>query len=290
MRSKDRLAELKSIAEDSIYNDTVELHIKQANGDACTEHIDRIFKEVDQIRIWIHDINGNTQLTRRLHADPTYHTNKYLQEQLDSTVTKTNATGLKVCGALRQFEQFMRTLCENDVRARIARLQYATIRRLYADALGQHHATLQSIRNTQHALLQEQIKLTNLSISEDECQSLLESNNIQLFVDNIETQTQEARQALRDVEARHAELLKVETSLKEVHELFMQMAQLVSTQQDLIDTVEYYAVQTSSQVKSGGQELMKGSVTQTKARKKKMSLIICLVCGFLVVLIILIIT
>lgn len=28
------------------------------------------------MRSWIHELEGNTQLMRRLHADPTYHTNK----------------------------------------------------------------------------------------------------------------------------------------------------------------------------------------------------------------------
>lgn len=32
--------------------------------------------QVEEIRGWIHDVNHNTQLIRRLHSDPTYHTNK----------------------------------------------------------------------------------------------------------------------------------------------------------------------------------------------------------------------
>lgn len=36
--------------------------------------------------------------------------------------------------------------------------------------------------------------------------------------------------ALREVEARHAELLKIESSIQEVHDLFLQMAHLIVTQ------------------------------------------------------------
>lgn len=83
-----------------------------------------------------------------------------LQDQLDSTVTKTNAIGLKINGALRQFEEIIKSINVNDMRARIARLQYATTRRLYADALTHHHTLLQTIKDTQQSLLQEQIKLS----------------------------------------------------------------------------------------------------------------------------------
>lgn len=32
--------------------------------------------QVERIRGWIHELDNNTQLMRRLHADPTFHTNK----------------------------------------------------------------------------------------------------------------------------------------------------------------------------------------------------------------------
>lgn len=81
-----------------------------------------------------------------------------MQEQLDAAVTASNAVGLKLCGALRQFEA--RLSAHNDAPARIARLQYAAGRRLYADALHRHHAALDRVRDQQLHLLQEQIKLS----------------------------------------------------------------------------------------------------------------------------------
>lgn len=81
-----------------------------------------------------------------------------LQEQLDAAVTASNATGLKLGGALRQFEA--RLSARNDAGARIARLQYAATRRLYADALQRHHAALDAVRAQQLSLLQQQIQLS----------------------------------------------------------------------------------------------------------------------------------
>ncbi|CAB3238912.1 unnamed protein product [Arctia plantaginis] len=291
MRSKDRLAELRHLANGAaagVYHETVELmkdHVHQ------NTEIDEIFQEVERMRGWIHQVNGNTQLMRRLHADPTFHTNKQLQEQLESAVTASNATGLKVCGALRQMEACVKSCAtRNDVPARIARLQYAATRRLYAEALDRHHAALDTVRDHQLHLLHEQIKLTNLTVTDEECQSLLDSNNISLFVDNVKAETAEARRLLRDVEARHAELTRVEAALTEVRDLFTQLAHLVASQQDQVDSVEYYALQATEHVGTGGGLLLKGTISKTKARKKKMGLVVCLVAGFAIVLLVLIIT
>lgn len=116
--------------------------------------------QVDRMRSWIHELNGNTQLMRRLHADPTFHANKHLQDQLDSAITQSNAVGLKVCGALRQFEARAARASRNDAASRIARLQYAATRQLYADALAHHHAVLSAVRDHQLELLHEQIRLS----------------------------------------------------------------------------------------------------------------------------------
>ncbi|XP_045447461.1 syntaxin-1B-like [Melitaea cinxia] len=248
-------------------------------------------RRVEQIRGWIDEINNNTQLICRLHSDPTYHTNKNLQEQLDSAVTQSNATALKACGALRQLEARARAAAAaRGAAARITRLQSAASRRLLADALTRHQAALALLRDHQYRLLQDQIKLTNLTISDEECEHLLESNNISLFVDNLRAETAEARLALREAEARRDELLRVETALQAVRDLFVQLAHLVAAQQEQIDSVEYYALQATEHVESGGQQLLKGTVSRRKAKKKKMGIIICLASGFLIVLLVLIYT
>jgi len=43
-------------------------------------------------------------------------------------------------------------------------------------------------------------------------------------------ETEQARQVLADVEARHSDILKLEKSLKELHDLFLDMALLIESQ------------------------------------------------------------
>lgn len=42
--------------------------------------------------------------------------------------------------------------------------------------------------------------------------------------------TQKAKQTLADIEARHADIIKLENSIRELHDMFMDMAMLVESQ------------------------------------------------------------
>ena len=43
-------------------------------------------------------------------------------------------------------------------------------------------------------------------------------------------ETQQAKQSLKDIEARHEDIIKLENSIKELHDMFMDMAMLVESQ------------------------------------------------------------
>ena len=47
--------------------------------------------------------------------------------------------------------------------------------------------------------------------------------------------TKLAKQTLLDIEARHQEILKIEQSIKELHDMFMDMATLVQSQVQYVD-------------------------------------------------------
>ena len=59
---------------------------------------------------------------------------------------------------------------------------------------------------------------------------MLEQGNAAVFTQGIMMDTAQAKQTLADIEARHADIIKLETSIKELHDMFMDMAMLVESQ------------------------------------------------------------
>ena len=59
---------------------------------------------------------------------------------------------------------------------------------------------------------------------------MLEQGNSAVFTQGIIMDTAQAKQTLADIEARHADIIKLETSIKELHDMFIDMAMLVESQ------------------------------------------------------------
>lgn len=65
--------------------------------------------------------------------------------------------------------------------------------------------------------------------------------NRSLSFQQIIMETQQAKQTLADIEARHADIIKLENSIRELHDMFMDMAMLVESQVMFV----FYECQTS---------------------------------------------
>lgn len=79
--------------------------------------------------------------------------------------------------------------------------------------------------------------------------------------------TAAAKQTLADIEARHADIIKLETSIKELHDMFMDMAMLVESQGEMIDRIEYHVEHAVDYVQTATQDTKKALKYQSKARR-----------------------
>ena len=72
--------------------------------------------------------------------------------------------------------------------------------------------------------------LAGRTTTNEELEDMLEQGNPAVFTQGIIMDTAAAKQTLADIEARHADIIKLETSIKELHDMFMDMAMLVDSQ------------------------------------------------------------
>ena len=75
-----------------------------------------------------------------------------------------------------------------------------------------------------------QLEITGRTTTNEELENMLEQGNSAVFTQGIIMDTAQAKQTLADIEARHADIIKLETSIKELHDMFMDMAMLVESQ------------------------------------------------------------
>ena len=81
------------------------------------------------------------------------------------------------------------------------------------------------------------------------------------------SQTAEAQQLLRDIQSRHEDIIKLEESLKELRQLFLDMQALVEAQGEVLNEIEN-SVDSAVDFTTKGLDEMKKAVKYQKSARK----------------------
>ncbi len=113
---------------------------------------------------------------------------------------------------------------------RIRKTQHSTLSRKFVEVMTEYNRTQTDYRERCKNRIQRQLEITGRTTTNEELEDMLEQGNSAVFTQGIIMDTAAAKQTLADIEARHADIIKLETSIKELHDMFMDMAMLVESQ------------------------------------------------------------
>jgi len=285
--TKDRLAALKAALPDE--NEANENGDTSAINMACTSSfMDSFFEQIDEIRHMVDKIATNVDEVKKKHSSilAAPQTEEKTKEELEQLMAEIKSLANKVRGKLKVLEQSI----EQDKQAnkfsaelRIRQTQHATMSRKFVEVMNDYNSCQIDYRERCKNRIQRQLEITGKATTDAELEEMLESGNPAIFTQGILDDTQQARQSLKDIEARHNDIIKLETSIRELHDMFMDMAMLVESQGEMIDRIEYNVEKTVDYIAEAKQDTKKAVKYQSKARRKMIFVIICVVV-FLVVL------
>jgi t-SNARE complex subunit (syntaxin) len=75
------------------------------------------------------------------------------------------------------------------------------------------------------------------------------------------------------VQDKYADVLRLEQSVAELHQMFLDLALLVEQQGEMLDQIEFQVRTAANYVEQGNQEVVKALKSQKSARKKKCCLL-----------------
>lgn len=82
------------------------------------------------------------------------------------------------------------------------------------------------------------------------------------------------RDAYANCQEKYQDILRLEQSVSELHQMFMDLALLVDQQGEMLDQIDVQVKSASDYIESGNQQLQKAIKHQTCARKKKCCILI----------------
>ncbi|VDD81202.1 unnamed protein product [Mesocestoides corti] len=154
---------------------------------------------------------------------------------------------------------------------RIKRSQHQTIGRRFVSVMQEYNKAQTDYRDANKTRILRQMAIADRHITNEELEDMLESGNPQIFTQSIMADTQAARQTLSEIEARHRDIIKLEQSIKELHDMFQDLATLVDSQQETIDKIEYNVDQAKDYIETAKTDVEKAVVYKKKSRKVSFS-------------------
>ncbi|XP_050305155.1 syntaxin isoform X5 [Anthonomus grandis grandis] len=288
--TKDRLAALVAAQsdDDDVGTDDVAVTVEGRDG----EFMNQFFQEVEDIREMIDKIQANVEEVKKKHSAilSAPQSDDKTKQELEDLMSDIKKTANKVRAKLKVIEQGIdneETTNKNSADLRIRKIQQSTLSRKFVEVMTEYNRTQTDYRERCKARIMRQLEITGRTTTNEELEEMLEQDNSAVFTQGIIMETQQAKQTLADIEARHADIIKLENSIRELHDMFMDMAMLVENQGELVDRIEFHVETTQNHVAGGQEELKKARQYQTKARKKMIFIIICVIILLIVLIAIL---
>ncbi|CAH1404618.1 unnamed protein product [Nezara viridula] len=286
--TKDRLAALKAAqSDDDDVPDEVAVNVEGRDG-----FMDEFFAEVEEIREMIDRIQSNVEEVKKKHSAilSAPQTDEKVKQELEDLMADIKRAANKVRAKLKVIEQNIEQeehTNKSSADLRIRKTQHSTLSRKFVEVMTEYNRTQTDYRERCKGRIQRQLEITGRTTTNEELEEMLEQGNPAVFTQGIIMETQQAKQTLADIEARHADIIKLENSIRELHDMFMDMAMLVESQGELIDTIQYNVENSVDAVLEGKGELILAEDYQKKARQKKIYIIICLIVFLLILTILL---
>jgi len=288
--TKDRLAALKAAQsdDDDVGPDDVAVTVEGG-------FMDEFFAEVEEIREMIDKIQANVEEVKKKHSAilSAPQTDEKVKQELEDLMADIKKTANKVRAKLKVIEQAVEQEEQSNKSSadlRIRKTQHSTLSRKFVEVMTEYNRTQTDYRERCKGRIQRQLEITGRTTTNEELEEMLEQGNPAVFTQGIIMETQQAKQTLADIEARHADIIKLENSIRELHDMFMDMAMLVENQGEMIDRIEYHVEHAVDYVQTATQDTKKALKYQSKARRKKILIIICVFIAIAVLIIVLAVT
>lgn len=195
--------------------------------------------------------------------------------------------------AFKEVDQKLKTMKEENEKLhaagsselRIRINMHNTFMKKYMDLLLNFRQVQEKYKNMHREKIERHLKVVNPDATQEDIDKVIESGATDVFAQQfVETLHQkEADDALKYVTNKHKEIQRLEQSIQELYQLFVDMAVLVETQGELIDQIEKNVIDARAYTEAGVKQLKAAGKYQKAARKK---MCFFLVCGIVVLVVI----
>ncbi|XP_077588353.1 syntaxin 3b isoform X1 [Stigmatopora nigra] len=259
---KDRLEQLRATCNQD--DDEVEIAMDNA------AFMDEFFTQIEDIRNSIEKIDENVAEVKKLFSvilsAPT--SDQKTQDDLEAITNDIKKMANNARNKLKTIERNLESEEQERVSAdmRIRKSQHAVLSRKFVEVMTKYNEAQVDFRERSKGRIQRQLEITGKATTDEELEEMLESGNAAVFTAGI-VDSGISKQALSEIEARHKDIVRLESSIKELHDMFVDIAMLVENQGGMIDRIESNMDQSVGFVERAVADTKKAAKFQQEARR-----------------------
>jgi len=293
---KDRLAEMqkasKYVKEDKV--DETEMKPLKKSGmdfedfletaEEIATGISEVKKNVDNIKVLQHKILNEPIKSERDKHQHAYNDlleeNKRLYRKIQKLLKEEQAK-------IEKMEKRGSLVAKEYAELRVRKTQIQTHSTRFMEIWTEYSTGQVEFRDKAKRNLVKNIKIAgDNSLTDENIEEKIDSGDISAFSGPILQANENAKKDLERIENRHAEILKLEKSIVEIHDMFMDLHNWVTMQGELVDRIDHNIGRAVDDIESGREQLFQAQRNKIAANKKKICLISTLVIVVIIVLII----
>jgi len=247
--------------------------------DEEVEFMNTFFDEVKQIRDTIAKIQEQVELVEVKHDDLLV---AYNQDQLtdskaalEEVMGKITALANKTRSSLKKMATTNKDLAAKsalkgqgmDADIRIRETQHVSLVRNFSNVMTRYNDIQARHKKKYRDAIKRQCKIVDPQVTDEVIDAYVENGQSAEIFKGV--RLEKAEEQLNAVKDRHEDIKRLERSLMELHEMFVDMSILVSEQGDMVDRIETQVAKSAEYVESAKKKLVKARNLQTSARRKK---------------------
>lgn len=228
-------------------------------------NMEEFFKKVGEVRSLIEKISCQAEELKRRHGAILSSTkqDKRNKEELELLNRETKKNADLVQSKLKSLETNW-PVDENStnlsVLHRIQKNQHSHLTRWFSDVMRGYYKAQISFREKCKAQIQRQLEIVDKVTTDEELEEMLLRDNLSIFISDINSDARISSQALSEIEYRHQDIISLESSIQELHEIFTDTATLLEIQGELINNIEKNVTSAAEYVDASKAEIGKAVV------------------------------
>ena len=233
-----------------------EIKSEKSEPEALTK-VDDFFSKVTEIKASLNELKVEIKEIKETQNEcllsVSDNKNKQNQQKLQSLTDQITIRSTNLKNSLKQLES-------TD---KVKQTQHSALVTKFVNEMQDYKQIQQDYKQKKEKKLQRQLLIVNPKMTREEIEQEI-SKGDQIF---SMTKKTAAKQVYEEIESQHLEILQIEKSLLELQQLFIDMATLIDSQGEVLNSIEEHVKSSVAYTGQGVDELKKAIVHQRNSRR-----------------------